>query len=180
MKLFTYYRVSVNFANMFRLILLFGLIFIKVPIVLSANFTDGLILYHTYDEGEGEIAKDLSGNGHDGKIEQPNWVDGKYKNALQFKGAGSGTYVTVENTDTLNVNECTFMAWINAETWDGTRQIVGKSVHGGCSGRGQYGLFSEKVYSNSALKLKKDVWMSMLTYLQLMNGYTLHLQTMEK
>ncbi len=35
------------------------------------------------------------------------------------------------------------MAWINAETWEGTRQIVGKSVHGGCSGRAQYGLFSE-------------------------------------
>ena len=36
-----------------------------------------------------------------------------------------------------------FMAWINAEHWDGTRQIVGKSVHGGCGGRVQYGLFSE-------------------------------------
>jgi hypothetical protein len=57
---------------------------------------------------------------------------------------GSGTFVTVESTDALNVNECTFMAWIYADNWEGTRQIVGKSVHGGCSGRGQYGLFSEK------------------------------------
>ena len=29
------------------------------------------------------------------------------------------------------------------QTLEGTRQIVGKSVHGGCSGRAQYGLFSE-------------------------------------
>ena len=35
------------------------------------------------------------------------------------------------------------MAWINADHWNGTRQIVGKSVHGGCTGRTQYGLFSE-------------------------------------
>ncbi|HIE26012.1 TPA: LamG domain-containing protein [Candidatus Poribacteria bacterium] len=35
------------------------------------------------------------------------------------------------------------MAWINAEHWNGVRQIVGKSVHGGCGGRTQYGLFSE-------------------------------------
>ena len=43
----------------------------------------------------------------------------------------------------LNVDEMTFMAWVNAEHWNGTRQIVGKSVHGGCGGRVQYGLFSE-------------------------------------
>ena len=144
MKLCTNYGERVNFANMFRILLLFSLVLLAVPSVMSANFTDGLILYHAYDEGDGDVAEDLSGNGHDGIIDLPDWVDGKFKNALQFKGAGSGTHVTVENTETLNVNECAFMAWINAEHWDGTRQIVGKSVHGGCSGRGQYGLFSEK------------------------------------
>lgn len=77
-------------------------------------------------------------------------MGGKSGKSLQFNGAGSGTWVTVESTDALNVNECTFMAWINAETWDGTRQIVGKSVHGGCSGRAQYGLFSE----NGVFKLR--------------------------
>ena len=80
---------------------------------------------------------DLSGNGHD-----PEWVDGKFGKALKFGGEGSDVFVTVQSTPILNVNECTFMAWVNAEHWDGTRQIVGKSVHG-CSGRTQYGLFSE-------------------------------------
>ena len=118
-------------------------LFVLTPLITSANFADGLILNHSYDEGAGDVAEDLSGNGHDGTIDNPMWVDGKFGKALHFDGAGSGTFVTVENTDALNVNECTFMAWINAEHWDGTRQIVGKSVHGGCSGRGQYGLFSE-------------------------------------
>lgn len=119
-------------------------VFVLTPLVTSADFSEGLVLNFSFDEGSGDIAEDTSGNGHDGKIDNPNWVDGKFGKALKFGGGGSGTWVTVESTEALNVNECTFMAWINAETWDGTRQIVGKSVHGGCSGRAQYGLFSER------------------------------------
>jgi hypothetical protein len=116
---------------------------LAMPFAVFAAFTDGLVLYLTLDEGSGDVAGDSSGNGHDGVIDGPDWVDGKYGKALKFAGAESGTFVTVESTDALNVNELTFSAWINAENWDGTRQIVGKSVHGGCSGRVQYGLFSE-------------------------------------
>ncbi len=118
-------------------------LFVLTPLITSADFSEGLVLNFSFDEGSGDVAEDTSGNGHDGTIDNPNWVDGKFGKALKFNGAGSGTWVTVESTDALNVNECTFMAWIFAETWDGTRQIVGKSVHGGCNGRGQYGLFSE-------------------------------------
>lgn len=132
-----------NFRKMWICILLFTFLFVAIPCVMSADFADGLILYHAYDKGDGDIAEDISGSGHDGKIDNPQWVDGKFGKALQFNGAGSGMFVTVESTEALNVNECTFMAWIHAEHWDATRQIVGKSVHGGCSGRGQYGFFSE-------------------------------------
>ena len=125
-------------------------IFVLTPLIASADFSEGLVLNFSFDEGEGEIAGDISGNSHNGTIDNPQWVDGKFGKALKFDGAGSGMFVTVESTDALNVDECTFMAWINAETWDGTRQIVGKSVHGGCSGRGQYGLFSE----NGVFKLR--------------------------
>lgn len=109
----------------------------------SADLADGLVLHHSYDEGSGTHAADLSGNGHDGVIDNPQWVAGKFGNALYFGGEGSDAFVTVESSPLLNVNACTFMAWINADNWDGTRQIVGKSVHGGCAGRTQYGLFSE-------------------------------------
>ncbi len=118
-------------------------ILMLMPFVAFADFTDGLVLYLSFDGGQGDVAEDLSGNGHNGVIDNPDWVNGKFGKALKFAGADSGTFVTVESTDMLNVNEMTFMAWINAETWDGTRQIVGKSVHGGCSGRAQYGIFSE-------------------------------------
>ena len=107
------------------------------------EFLDGLVLYHAYDEGKGSDAEDLSGNKHDGVIDNPTWVSGKFGEALEFGGQGSDAFVTVESTPALNVDACTFMAWINAEHWDGVRQVVGKSVHGGCGGRVQYGLFSE-------------------------------------
>ena len=116
------------------------------PVVMSigpVEFLDGLVLYHSYDEGKGDTAEDLSGNDHEGVIDNPEWVDGKFGTALLFGGQGSDVFVTVESTPELNVDACTFMAWINAEHWDGVRQIVGKSVHGGCGGRVQYGLFSE-------------------------------------
>ncbi|MCY4570694.1 MAG: hypothetical protein OXD49_20585, partial [Candidatus Poribacteria bacterium] len=35
---------------------------------VSAALTDGLVLHHSYDEGEGTLAGDASGNGHDGEI----------------------------------------------------------------------------------------------------------------
>ena len=116
----------------------------------STDLTAGLILYHSYDEGKGAIAVDGSGNGHNGRISSPEWVAGRFGKALRFRGEGSSTFVTVGSTPLINVNECTFMAWINAEHWKRRRQIVGKSVHGGCSGRTQYGLFSE----NRTLKLR--------------------------
>ena len=116
----------------------------------STDLTAGLILYHSYNEGKGAIAADSSGNGHNGRISSPEWVAGRFGKALRFGGEGSSTFVTVGSTPLINVNECTFMAWINAEHWKRRRQIVGKSVHGGCSDRTQYGLFSE----NGTLKLR--------------------------
>ena len=129
--------------SLYGIVALFIALSMSLTLSASADLTDGLILHHMYDEGQGTLAADASGNGHDGEISNPEWDSGKFDGALRFGGEGSDAYVTVESTDALNVNECTFMAWINADHWDGTRQIVGKSVHGGCAGRTQYGLFSE-------------------------------------
>ena len=123
-----------------------ALLLVLTPLAMSvgpAEFLDGLVLYHPYDEGKGAEAEDLSGNKHVGVIDNPKWVDGKFGKALEFGGPGSDVFVTVESTNALNVDEFSFMAWINSEEWNGVRQVVGKSVHGGCGGRVQYGVFSE-------------------------------------
>ena len=50
----------------------------------AADFSEGLILHHPYDEGEGALAADLSGNGHDGEISNPEWTDGKFGKHLSL------------------------------------------------------------------------------------------------
>ena len=49
------------------------------------------------DEGSGQIAADVSGNGHDGQLgrlsgidrHDPEWVAGRFGHALRFDGAGA-------------------------------------------------------------------------------------------
>ena len=115
-----------------------------------------MVLLFTYPStrGKGDAAKDSSKNKHDGQIEKATWADGKFGKALRLK-SGSGSFVHVKSNKMLNVDKFTFMAWVNIEDWVGaTRQIVGKSVHGGCTGRGQYGFFSEG--GNMKLRLETE------------------------
>ncbi len=57
---------------------------------------------------------------------------------------GSNDYVQIPHSPKLNGEGLlTYAAWVRAESWGGLRQIMAKSVHGGGSGRGQMGIFSE-------------------------------------
>lgn len=55
---------------------------------------ESLLLYLPFDEGSGNEAKDLSGNGFNGTLHGPKWVDGKFNKALEFDGKDN--YVSVE------------------------------------------------------------------------------------
>jgi len=87
---------------------------VLLPIVSSnARIDPGDIMgLWLFDEGEGNVAGDSSGNGNDGKFEgSPEWSDGKHGKALDFDG--SSDYVEVEDSDSLNItNDITIMAWI--------------------------------------------------------------------
>lgn len=66
-----------------------------------------------FDEGSGEIAKDFSGNGNDGKlIKGPKWVVGKFGNALSFDGNGSYVDAGVDASLSFPSNSFTLSAWI--------------------------------------------------------------------
>ena len=47
---------------------------------------ESLILYLPFNEGEGDTAFDRSRFGHDGKLDAPKWVPGKFGKALEFDG----------------------------------------------------------------------------------------------
>ena len=61
-----------------------------------------------FDEGEGKIAKDSSGNGNDGEIKgDANWIDGKFGKALEF----DGTEDRVETDDFVLSNPFSVSLW---------------------------------------------------------------------
>jgi len=72
---------------------------------------EGLVGWWRFDEGEGNIAKDSSGNANDGTIYGATWVDGKYGKALSFDGIDD--YVAVPHSSSLDlVNAFTVSVWV--------------------------------------------------------------------
>jgi len=65
-----------------------------------------------FDEGKGDVAKDSSKSGNDGKlVGAPKWVDGKLGKALDFNGTSD--YVEVADSDSLDITDSiTIVAWI--------------------------------------------------------------------
>lgn len=85
-----------------------------------------------FDEGEGEIASDSSGNGNDGKIFGTKWVDGKFGKALDFDGEDD--YVEVADDPILDgMDELTLTAWVYLRDYSktGYTGFVDKTAGGG-------------------------------------------------
>ncbi len=73
--------------------------------------TAGGIWY--FDESKGDVARDFSGKGNDGKLmDSPKWVKGKFGNALEFDGAKA--YVDIGDNPVLapTTNQLTVVAWV--------------------------------------------------------------------
>ncbi len=95
----------------------------------TENLNDGLVGYWSFDEGEGNVSHDLSGNGNDGTIYGAEWVDGKYEKALSFDGAISSSYINfgVMDNQLVGLNSITTSAWIYSErfgTDNSYREII--------------------------------------------------------
>lgn len=85
------------------------------------------------DEGEGDMASDTSGNGHEGDIlGDVVWVDGKFGKALEFPGDG-GSFVEIPHDDSLTLVEWTITAWakLNSPPGGDWAVIVVKAVGNG-------------------------------------------------
>ena len=140
-SIFRYIDISKNRKLIFILILIFSTIFTISSLALNGwfgggdkipedTFTRGLVAYYSFDEGTGNIAYDISGNGNNGTIYGAKWTKGKYGSALQFDGVDD--YVDLGNDESFNItDELTIEAWVNRGTITGTtmRYIVGKGTN---------------------------------------------------
>jgi len=108
------WRVSVSILLMLALA--------QIGLAIERESLIGLWLF---DEGEGEVLKDLSGNGNDGQIVGAKWVGGKFGKALEFNGSG---YVEVPASDSLNSieKEITVLAWVQVKNWANWARVVAR------------------------------------------------------
>jgi hypothetical protein len=78
----------------------------------ALDLDKGLVAYYSFDNIEGNILKDDSGNGHDGIIHgNPKVVDGIKGKALEFDGVDD--YIRIPNSNVLsNIKAVTVSFWI--------------------------------------------------------------------
>lgn len=77
-----------------------------------------------FDEGTGDVAKDSSGNGNDGKlIKRPKWVKGKFGTALEFDAQAN--YIDCGNDASLKpASAITIALWFKTPDSGTHRQLV--------------------------------------------------------
>jgi len=111
--------------GMSKLNLLLVFVFLSLCFASSVNAEEGLVAYYSFDEGSGEVARDGSGNGNDGKIHGATWVKGKSGSALKFDGADD--YVDCGNDSSLqNLSALTYEAWIYPTAVASWQAIISK------------------------------------------------------
>ena len=111
----------------------------KLTVPVTPIDTTDLLLYLPFDETTGTAAADLSGKGNAGTLRDGAAFapDGKLQGAVRF--GGTGGVVTVAPSPTLNpAAAITVSAWVNANAWTGTREILVKGA------KHQYRLAVEK------------------------------------
>jgi len=83
-----------------------------------------------FDENEGNVVEDLSGNDHQGEIlGSVERVKGKFGSALEFPGKGD-SYVLIPHDDAFNLTTFSITAWVNLKDKGAYHGLVEK-VEGG-------------------------------------------------
>ena len=87
------------------------LLLMAFPLSIYAEVDKDTVAVWLFDEGSGDTAKDISGNGHDGTlVGDTEWTDAKHGKGLDF-GGKAANYVKVPHADDLNLEEWTIEGW---------------------------------------------------------------------
>jgi hypothetical protein len=102
-----------------------------------------------FDEGNGNIAKDSSGNKNEGTIMNgPKWVDSKFGKALSFDGVDD--YINLPATTSNNWEGATMVAWVWLNLLPNELPASYGEIHG--SNQDLYDMYEDK--SNNELRCK--------------------------
>ncbi len=85
---------------------------------------EGLVAYWKFDEGEGNVVKDSTGNENQGRVHNTKWLNTDYGSALEFNGKDS--YVEIPHPQNLQPErEVTVMGWFYYAEKGGARSHYG-------------------------------------------------------
>ena len=127
----------------------------------------GLMAYWPFDEGEGDIIFDETGNGNDAGLYGPEWTEGKRSFALRFDGVDDNVMIP-HSASLMPTDAITLAAWVKIEgPAEGHYGIIGKSgyrsgyrllIHG-TTKKVVFQLTGEKGYSVwSSTAVTDDQW----------------------
>lgn len=103
------------------------------------------------DEGSGSVARDTSGNGHNGTITDPVWGTGINGGGLVLV---SGRYVTLSTSTALNPSNFTITAWIKPGDFTGAYNYIYSNARDCC------GTYNGIDFRVSSSKLLMTLWNS--------------------
>jgi len=115
-----------NAPNLFRqgLGFLFFIIAILTAVPAQADINSGLVAWWQFDEGQGFVAHDSSGNGLDIHIDYPQWVTGKIGTALNFDSTNYQNINTATSLDLSNASQVSVSAWFDPGPNGGSTQTL--------------------------------------------------------
>jgi len=89
-------------------------------------YTNNIVGYWKFDDGSGNITKDSSGKGNDGRCfdmgTSCNWTTGKYGGGISFDGTDD--FVNVSDSQVFNLSQFTVEAWVYPRNIEGTMDII--------------------------------------------------------
>ena len=86
----------------------------------------GPVAAYSFDEGEGEVAGDLTGN-HDGALKGTEWAKGRYGSSLYFDGEGDK--VEIPDSAALQLTEeFTLQAWVRPDDEKDESVVISKQA----------------------------------------------------
>ena len=72
-----------------------------------------VLLYH-FDEGQGEVLRDASGHGQDGKLQGATWDQGRFGGGLRFNGEDDSVFLAKPDA-LMGLKQITVECWFKPE-----------------------------------------------------------------
>ncbi|MBC8230180.1 LamG domain-containing protein [bacterium] len=110
--------------HLFFIFLVASLVVIFATMGYSAKL-EGLLLLLLFEEGQGDVTKDISGNGYQGNISVgAKWTKGKFGNALEFNGKDGDVQVPGGVISSLPKSQISWGCWFYLTGHDAADGLV--------------------------------------------------------